>query len=113
MNGQTGKLVGDVPYSKGKFFGVLFGVLAVVWGILLGIIAATGNFAAKGAIGTGVVALIVALIVAFSMKGKTVSVHKGTKASDFVVKGSFRLTNYFDNFVRKQVDQKPKQQNNN
>ncbi len=113
MNGQTGKLVGDVPYSKGKFFGVLFGVLAVVWGILLGIMAATGNFAAKGVIGTGVVAIIAALVVAFSMKGKTVSVHKGTKASDFVVKGSFRLTNYFDNFVRKQVDKRPKQQNNN
>ena len=71
MNGQTGKLVGDVPYSKGKFFGVLFGVLAVIWAVLIGIVAATGNLAATGIVGTGVVALIVALLVAFSMKGKT------------------------------------------
>ena len=112
MNGQTGKLVGDVPYSKGKFFGVLFGVLAVIWAVLIGIVAATGNLAATGIVGTGVVALIVALLVAFSMKGKTKSVHKGTKALDFVVNGSFKLTNSFDNFLRKQVDKKPKQQKN-
>ena len=112
MNGQTGKLVGDVPYSKGKFFGVLFGVLAVIWAVLIGIVAATGNLAGTGIIGTGVVALIVALLVAFSMKGKTKSVHKGTKALDFVVNGSFKLTNSFDNFLRKQVDKKPKQQKN-
>jgi len=113
MNGQTGKLVGDVPYSKGKFFGVLFGIFAVLWGILIGILAATSHLATAAVIGTGVVSLIVALIVAFSMKGKTISVHKGTKALDFVVNGSFRLTNYFDNFLRKQVDKRPKQQNNN
>ncbi len=111
MNGQTGKLVGDVPYSKGKFFGVLFGLLAVLWGILIGIIAATGHLAATGIIGTGIVSLIVALIVAFTLKGGTKSVHKGSKALDFVVKGSFRITNRYDNFLRKTVDKKAKQQN--
>ena len=113
MNGQTGKLVGDVPYSKGKFFGVLFGLLAVIWGICIGVLAATKHLATGGIIGTGVVALIIALIVAFSLKGKTVSVHKGSKAANYVVNGSFMITNQFDNFLRKTVDKTAKQQSNN
>ncbi|MCR5213723.1 MAG: hypothetical protein K6E10_04855 [Eubacterium sp.] len=112
MNGQTGKLVGDVPYSKGKFFGVLFGVFALLWAILIGILAATSHMVSSAVIGTGVVALIIGLIVAFVMKGGTKSVHKGTKALDFVVKGSFRVTNRYDNFLRKTVDKTAKQQQN-
>ena len=62
----------------------------------------------KGGIGASVVALIVALIVAFSLKGGTKSVHKGTKAQSFVRNGSFRITNYYDNFLRKTTERKPK-----
>lgn len=109
MNGQTGKLVGDVPYSKGKFWGVLLGVFAVLAGIIMAIIQFAGSgLTPKGGIGASVVALIVALIVAFSLKGGTKSVHKGTKAQSFVRNGSFRITNYYDNFLRKTTERKPK-----
>ena len=101
MNGQTGKLVGNVPYSKGKFFGVLFGVLAALWAIMLGVLAVTSHFSTGAIVGTGVASVIIALIVAFSMKGKTKSVHKGTQAMNFVVNGSLRITNSHDNFIRK------------
>ncbi len=106
MNGQTGKLVGDVPYSKGKFWGVLLGVLAAIWGILFAILAIKGNIAPKGIVGTGVIAIIIALIVAFSMKGKTKSVRKKTVAADYVKNGSFRITNQYDNFVKKVEEKK-------
>ena len=108
MNGQTGKLVGDVPYSKGKFYGILFGVLAGLWAILLGIVAVASGITSAGVIGTGVVSLIVALLVAFGMKGKTKTVHKGTQAMNFVVNGSFRITNSRDNFLRKTQEKTPK-----
>ena len=101
MNGQTGKLVGNVPYSKGKFFGVLFGVLAALWAIMLGVLAVTSHFSNGAIVGTGVASVIIALIVAFSMKGKTKSVHKGTQAMNFVVNGSLRITNSHDNYIRK------------
>ena len=106
MNGQTGKLVGDVPYSKGKFWGVLLGVLAAIWGILFAILAIKGNIAPKGIVGTGVIAIIIALIVAFSMKGKTKSVRKKTVAADYVKNGSFRITNQYDNFLKKVEEKK-------
>lgn len=108
MNGQSGKLVGDVPYSKGKFWGVLLGVLAAIWGILFAILAIKGNIAPKGIVGTLVIALIIALIVAFSMKGKTKTVHKGTRAMNFVKNGSFKLTNQHDNFLKKNVEKTEK-----
>ncbi len=34
MNGQTGKLVGDLPWSKGKFWGWLLGIWAGVFAVL-------------------------------------------------------------------------------
>ena len=111
MNGQTGKLVGDVPCSNAKFFGILFGVFAVLEAILLAVIAFAGSgITTSGIVGTAVVSLIVALIVAFVMKGKTKSVHTGTKALDFVVPGSFRITNGYDNFLRTKTEKKAKEQ---
>ena len=42
------------------------------------------------------------------MKGKTKSVHTAKSAIDCVVKGSFRVTEGYDNFMRTQTDKKPK-----
>lgn len=33
MNGQTGKLIGDLPVSKGKFFGTFIGIAAAVFAV--------------------------------------------------------------------------------
>ena len=33
MNGQTGKLVGDLPVSKGKFFGTFIGIAAALFAV--------------------------------------------------------------------------------
>ena len=113
MNGQTGKLVGDVPCSNGKFMGALLGAFAVIAGILLAIIqfATATGINGKNALGACVLALIIALIVAFGMKGKTKSVHHGTKAADFVLMGSFSITKQYDNFIRRKTDKKAKSNN--
>ena len=34
MNGQTGKMVGDLPVDKGKFWGYFFGITAIVAAIV-------------------------------------------------------------------------------
>ena len=115
MNGQTGKLVGDVPCSNGKFMGVLLGVFATIAAIVLAYLnfGTSTGITGKNALGACVVALIIALIVAFSMKGKTKSVHHGTKAADFVLKGSFGITNQYDNYLRRTTDKRAKNTNNN
>ena len=33
MNGQTGKLVGNLPVSKGKFFGTFIGIAAAIFAV--------------------------------------------------------------------------------
>ena len=38
MNGQTGKMVGDLPVDKGRFFGYLFGITAIVAAIVTPIV---------------------------------------------------------------------------
>ena len=109
MNGQTGKLVGDVPCSNGKYMGVLFGSFAAIAAVLMLIVSIVGSgLSGAGIIGCSIVALIIAFIIASSMKGKTKSVHKGTRAADYVVNGSFRITNRYDNFLRTTTEKKAK-----
>ena len=38
MNGQTGKMVGDLPVDKGKFWGYFFGITAIVAAIVTPIV---------------------------------------------------------------------------
>ena len=33
MNGQTGKLIGDLPISKGKFLGTFLGIAAALFAV--------------------------------------------------------------------------------
>ncbi len=113
MNGQTGTFVGDVPYSKGKFYGILIGIFAVLSGLMLGFMAAKNStFTAANVIVVLVIALVIALIVAFIFKGKTKSVHKAREAANYVNKQTFRITNHHDNFLRRTVEKTPRNNGN-
>lgn len=111
MNGQTGTFVGDVPYSKGKFWGILIGVFAVLAGIMLGVSISKGGPTAGVAIVEILISLAIAALVAFGFKGATKSVHKATQAASYVLKDTFKLTRQYDNFVRKEEKKTPRNQN--
>ena len=111
MNGQTGKLVGDVPCSMGKFWGILLGaagglglIMFLIAHFLIGLTGAgTGFMVFLG--------ILIGVIIALTMKGKTTSVHKGYAAASYVVNGSFRITGQYDNFIKKETEKKAKNKN--
>ncbi|SNU06974.1 hypothetical protein SAMN06297422_10994 [Lachnospiraceae bacterium] len=107
MNGQTGKLVGNVPCSMGKFWGILLGAGGGL-GLLMFLLAH-----AIGVTGAGMgfmifMGVLIGVIIALVMKGKTTSVHQGTQALDYVIPGSFKVTAQYDNFLRKETNKKAK-----
>ena len=107
MNGQTGKLVGNVPCSMGKFWGILLGAGGGL-GLLMFLLAH-----AIGVTGAGMgfmifMGVLIGVIIALVMKGKTTSVHQGTQALDYVIPGSFKVTAQYDNFLRKETKKKKK-----
>ncbi|MCR5293016.1 MAG: hypothetical protein K6E28_09110 [Eubacterium sp.] len=112
MNGQTGTFVGDVPYSKGKFWGILLGVFAVLAGIMLGVSISKGGPTAGVAIVELLISLGIGALVAFIFKSGTKSVHKATQAASYLLKGSFKITRQYDNFLRKEEKKTPRNQNN-
>ena len=111
MNGQTGKLVGDLPFSMGKFIMYLIIFFAILGGGI-GALFTKGFTNIQGsnlAVGIGI-GFLISLIICFVMKGKTKSVHTAKTAADCVLKGSFNVTEGYDNFMRTQTDKKPKNQ---
>ena len=52
--------------------------------------------------------VLIGVIIALVMKGKTTSVHQGTQALDYVIPGSFKVTAQYDNFLRKETNKKAK-----
>ncbi|MBP3233727.1 MAG: hypothetical protein J6M65_04805 [Eubacterium sp.] len=107
MNGQTGKLVGNVPCSMGKFWGVLLGAAGGL-GLLMFLIAHLIGLSGAGMGFMIFMGVLVGVIIALTMKGKTTSVHTGTQALDYVIPGSFKVTGSYDNFLRKETTKKPK-----
>lgn len=109
MNGQTGKMVGDLPFSIGKFFMYLAIFFAVLGGGISALMTkGYTNIQGSNLVVGLAIGLIISLIICFVMKGKTKSVHTAKSAIDCVVKGSFRVTEGYDNFMRTQTDKKPK-----
>ncbi len=98
MNGQTGKLVGDLPVSKGRtalLFAGLFAVFAMLGTWLFGIEA--------GLIGGAVVAAIICAIVAGSMKTANIQ----TDANAYIPDAGVNLRHRMDSFTYRTVTRQP------
>lgn len=94
MNGQTGKLIGDLPVSKGKlaaWFIGLFTVLALA-GCLM--------FPPEGAIlGGGAIAAVICMIMANMMK----TARTQNDAHAYIRVSGVHLTGRYDQFLRRSV----------
>lgn len=98
MNGQTGKLIGDLPVSKGKlalWFAGLFAVFAAIGWVLFE--------AEAGIIGGAVVAAIICAIMAGMMK----TAHLQSHAHAYIPSSGVTLTGRSDLFLHRTVTRQP------
>lgn len=98
MNGQTGKLIGDLPVSKGKlalWFAGLFAIFAAIGWMLFE--------AEAGLIGGAIVAAIVCTIMAGAMKTARLQ----TDAHAYIPSSGVTLTERSDQFTHRTVSRQP------
>ena len=113
VNGQTGKIAGDLPVSAGKFLMFFMIFLLGLTGLGAGIGAACGEGAwLYGLIFGAILGLIVALIVTLCMRRANKNVQFQYGASSYVRSGSFAITGRNSIFLYKKVDKTKKQTNN-
>ena len=114
MNGQTSKMVGDLPVDKGKLIGYFAAVFAILAAIIAGISLATAEP------GEGISVLmvilipaIVAAIVCFVLYSGMKSVHTATSAGRYIKEGSFGLSKREDRYThttQQVIHHQPKEQ---
>ena len=98
MNGQTGKLIGDLPVSMGRlavWFAGLFAVFAALGWMLFE--------AEAGLIGGAVIAGVICAIMAASMK----TAHRQTNAHAYIPASGVTLTGRADQFIHRTVTRQP------
>lgn len=104
MNGQTGKLIGDLPVSKGKlaaWFAGLFLVFSILGALM---------FPIEGALlgGAGIAAIVCAV-----MAGMMKTAVKQTDAHGYIPVNGAKITSRADRFLRRDVTRHPVQSGNN
>jgi len=100
MNGQTGKMVGDLPKDTGKFWVTLILILAVFAGLGF----ALPNWSLKAGIILGV---IVAAIVGIILSNGLKSVANKTTAGAYVTDAGLQVTNRVDQYLKDTVEKRP------
>jgi len=119
MNGQTGKLVGNLPVSKPlvfSYFMLFFVIIGAVLGALAGVIGyfAEETFSAAiiGAIVGVIIGLIITIIIIHRMKKKNKSVALRYGSSDYYRDNSMRINFANDIFLYKKVVRHERRENN-
>lgn len=111
MNGQTGKMVGDLPCDNKKYWlltiAFIVGLAVVCFGLSF-IIEIFANIFVSAIIAIGGGFLITGI-----MRSQLKSVGFKSNAADYVRKGSFKVTERNDLFMYKKVDRREKPKNNN
>ena len=98
MNGQSGKMIGDLPVSKPKLAAWVTGIFAVVFALLYFLILKQEG---DSLLISGAIAFIVAAITGAVMNSSMKPVAKSHSAGAYVSDGgSLRLSKHDDRFVR-------------
>ncbi|MCR4642969.1 MAG: hypothetical protein K5697_13210 [Lachnospiraceae bacterium] len=101
MNGQTGKVTGDLPVDNGKATRMFLLTSVIALAILEALayfIFCQDEISIFALIGAAVIALIIGGVTVSSAKASMVS-HLKTEAKEFLVKDSFRLTAQNDRHI--------------
>ena len=98
MNGQSGKMIGDLPVSKPKLAAWVTGIFAVIFALLYFLILKQEG---DSLLISGAIAFIVAAITGAVMNSSMKPVAKSHSAGAYVSEGgALRLTRHDDRFVR-------------
>ncbi len=121
MNGQTGKLIGDLPYDKGKYWKYFALVTALVTAVLGTILFLIMNSAQTGvdqetlSMGSLIIrqygialaaGLIAALIICSSMKAQMKTARKAESAKEYVAPSGVQITVREDQYIETTRTQK-------
>lgn len=99
MNGQTGKLVGDLPVDKAKLTITSIIVFLATFFISMGLIGLSGFVSfISGAVITAIVAMV--------LYGGMKSVASATAADAYISDGSIEITHRKDTFIRQEVSRR-------
>ena len=98
MNGQSGKMIGDLPISKAKLAAWVIGVFAAVFALMHFLILRQNG---DSMIISGVVALIAAMVTGSMMSSSMKPVAKSHSAGAYIASGgSLKLRRHGDRYVR-------------
>ena len=98
MNGQSGKMIGDLPVSKGKLAAWVIGVFAVLFALLYFLVFKDSE---NSMIISTVISLIAAVITGTVMNGSMKPVARSHSAQAYVgEEGALRLSRQDDRFIR-------------
>lgn len=101
MNGQTGKMVGDLPMDKKKFWGIFAAVFVLMAALMFVICGGNLNVPITAIIMKFVlVPLLVTFIVTSVLKGQLKSVHTASQSREYITKEGMKLTRKTDVYVR-------------
>lgn len=109
MNGQTGKMVGDLPVDSGKRlrFGILTAIISFV------VCCAVCSIMNMDTITwPAIAAAIITVCIIGSWNMQLKSIKKETTAAVYIKPDSFNVTNRSDVFLRRKVERKNKDTNN-
>ena len=110
MNGQTGKMVGDLPCDNKKYWLLTIAFILGFAGVCFALSFLIEIFA--NIIVSGIISLGGGFLVTGIMRGQLKSVEFKSNASDYVREGSFKLTDKSDLFMYKKVERKEKPKDN-
>lgn len=92
MNGQTGKLVGDLPVDKQKAIGYFAAIFAIVTLLAMFVIDC-------GLFGSVIIGAVIAGIVLLAMYGMMKDVSKAVRADYYIAKDGINITHRVDRFT--------------
>jgi hypothetical protein len=103
VNGESGKIAGNLPISKGKFSFFLFLFLLIFGGAIFGIVyAVSGDLAISALIGP-IAGLLIAILIMVGMRRKMKNVRFQYGAANYEKPNSLRITGRKDVYLYKKV----------
>ncbi|MBO6148812.1 MAG: hypothetical protein J6O55_05670 [Lachnospiraceae bacterium] len=113
MNGQTGKMVGELPIDKGKcvkYFAISSIIALVVILALMALL--TQGITGMMFVISLLVSLLIGYIVLSVLKGGMKNIALQTAAGHYVSEGSFNLSVSHDSFLYSKTEKREREQNN-
>ena len=111
MNGQTGKMVGDLPCDNKKYWLLTIAFIAGLAAVCFGLSFLMEIFA--NIIVSAIIAIGGGFLITGIMRGQLKSVGMKSNAADYVRNGSLQVTERKDFFMYRKVDRREKPKNNN